>query len=123
MIKQEELKLIFERCQGNIETFVQVVRAKYDTKKSSLANVFTIARNLGVRIILADLGEDAAQLITNKDGEKAYIVLHYNSNIERLRLNAAIMIYHLFAKRTGIDETVVKNKDSNDEEMKKAKHF
>jgi len=123
MIKQDELKLIFDRCGADIERFVQVVRAKYDTKKSSLANVFTIARNLGIRIILSDFEEDAAQLITNNPGEKAYLVLQYDSNIERLRLNAAIMIYHLFAKNTGLDETIYKNKSSTSLDMKEAKHF
>jgi fido (protein-threonine AMPylation protein) len=121
MINHNELRTIFNRCNGNLEIFAQVIRSRYDSKKSSLANVFTIARNMGVRIILSDFGEDAAQLITNEEGQKAYIVLQYDSNIERLRFNTACMLYELLAKQTEIPEDIFKHKESIN--FKDAKKF
>lgn len=121
MINHDELRTIFNRCNCNFEIFAQVIRSKFDSKKSSLANVFTIARNMGVRIILSDFGEDAAQLITNEEGQKAYIVLQYDSNIERLRFNTACMLYELLAKQTSIPEEIYKHKES--ENFKEAKRF
>ena len=121
MINHDELRTIFKRCNGNLEIFAQVIRSRYDSKKSSLANVFTIARNMGVRIILSDFGEDAAHLITNEEGQKAYIVLQYDSNIERLRFNTACLLYELLAKQTNIPEEIFKHKES--EHFKEAKRF
>ena len=121
MINHDELRTIFNRCNGNLEIFAQVIRSRFDSKKSSLANVFTIARNMGVRIILSDFNEDAAHLITNEEGQKAYIVLQYDSNIERLRFNTACLLYELLAKQTEIPEEIVKHKES--EKFKEAKRF
>ncbi|MBE6124681.1 MAG: Fic family protein [Erysipelotrichaceae bacterium] len=122
MLKQKELKEIFERCNGNIELLAQVIKQKYDKPgNDSLSNIFTIARNMGVRLILSDFENDLTQLITNNPEKKAYITLKYDENIERLRHNTATMLYILLSKKTSANEVIYKS----DQEpiMEKAKHF
>lgn len=122
MLKQKELKEIFERCSGNIELLAQVIKLKFDKPgNDSLSNIFTIARNMGVRVILSDYEEDKTQLITNNQNEKAYIALKYDENIERLRHNTATMLYYLLAKQTSVNEVIYKPSENPLEQQ--AKHF
>ncbi len=122
MLKQKELNDLYNKCNNNIELLAQVIRQKYDKPgNQSLSNVFSIARNMGVRVILSDFEDDTTQLITNKENEKAYITLKYDENIERLRHNTATMLYLLLTKKGSKPEVIYKKEGSQN--LDEAKHF